>query len=136
MAIYPQTTCFYKGVIKEQPTGGNENFFLSTITPYLLYIKSVWVWISVDYLIFTKWSNWFIRCWGLPGPVRGLQLRRRLLPSSTRGAEVHHHRAGEKERKITHSSIFSIVYVNHICIGYFKRSIFFTYILYLHIMFY
>ncbi len=22
MAIYPQTTCFYKGVIKEQPSGG------------------------------------------------------------------------------------------------------------------
>ncbi|CAB4069341.1 SGF29 [Lepeophtheirus salmonis] len=26
MAIYPQTTCFYKGVIKEQPSGGAEDY--------------------------------------------------------------------------------------------------------------
>ena len=28
MAIYPQTTCFYKGVIKEQPTGGLLFYFI------------------------------------------------------------------------------------------------------------
>ena len=26
MAIYPQTTCFYKGVIKEQPSSGAEDY--------------------------------------------------------------------------------------------------------------
>ena len=26
MAIYPQTTCFYKGVIKEQPGGAAEDY--------------------------------------------------------------------------------------------------------------
>lgn len=26
MAIYPQTTCFYKGVIKDQPSGGAEDY--------------------------------------------------------------------------------------------------------------
>ena len=26
MAIYPQTTCFYKGVIKEPPSTGSEEY--------------------------------------------------------------------------------------------------------------
>ena len=44
MAIYPQTTCFYKGVIKDQPGGAAEvhfNFQLTTLqVSYYWVIRS------------------------------------------------------------------------------------------------